>query len=162
MEVLGHVGGHKAEILIDHGAKGNIVSEAFLRKTRLRTAKRPVPMTVIYADGRKDETTRWAPNVPITVKEYNDRIAFDVAPIAYDVILGTKWLDALQAVTKNPEDTITIQHQGNEIVLRSKNKEKENTTREREGSVKVTTARKFRKMQQKGEEVMMLNIQPIV
>ena len=115
----GKIGRHDGDILIDSGATYNFISEAFVKKNRLRTTMTNSPIKVQLADGTTYECAAFLPSVEVKIGPYRSKASYYVLPMrGNDAILGTSWL-----TTTNPQidwrtKTITIRQGGHEIRLR--------------------------------------------
>jgi hypothetical protein len=96
MEVLVFTGAKwvPAYALVDGGAQGSMINSSFANKHSLKSKTKSEPMYLTLADGapsRKGTVVEYAP-VHLQMGDHQETIAFDVAPIAYDIILGLAWI----------------------------------------------------------------------
>jgi hypothetical protein len=94
---LGRIGRAQCQVLVDSGAQGNFISEAFVRSQGLRTHRPPkgLGLRVRMADGTPHDFDQVVKGARLGIGEQykDDRWDLVVIPLrGFDVILGTPWL----------------------------------------------------------------------
>jgi hypothetical protein len=78
-------------VLLDSGATGNFVSEAFARTSGLK--QQESSHRVSLADGRTSDSAGMLPEADIRIGTYSEKIDLIVTPLhEFDIILGMAWL----------------------------------------------------------------------
>lgn len=98
-----------ANVLVDSGANGNFISQAYVDQHNIPTQAMTNPQRVLLADGHPISADRLVLRSPFSVAHYNSYIDFAVLPInGYDAILGMPWLKEVNPVIDWTSQCVTI------------------------------------------------------
>ena len=114
----GYFQGRPAKFLVDSGASGQFVSEAFIKKNRIPTATTLEERTIQYANGAQVSSHETLPFAHIRIGAWSEHLAFNVLPICHDVILGKAWLEKHNPAIDWRTNTVIIRGRREEITLR--------------------------------------------
>ena len=99
IKLSGFVGSYPAVVLIDCGATGCFVSQAFVEAKKLDVSASDAAHTVTLADGRQQAAGSVVRSAAVRVGSYADRLDLTVTGLqGYDVILGMPWLEQYRVV----------------------------------------------------------------
>ena len=97
--IYGKVGGIRAKILIDNGAKVTVISKDFVLGNKIRRSNLTTPAKLIMANGVIEPVFHKTSNTSVVSGEFKHKINAFVAPIKnYDLILGRDNLTKLEAM----------------------------------------------------------------
>ena len=97
--IYGKVGGIRAKILIDSGAKVTVISKDFVLGNNIRRSNLTTPAKLIMANGVIEPVFHKTSNTSVVSGEFKHKINAFVAPIKnYDLIIGRDNLTKLEAV----------------------------------------------------------------
>ena len=108
-----------ARILIDGGASGNFISQAFVDAHRLPTKNSSNNPSVVLADGTEHRIDHCIKKTNIKIGRYRDKIDVEVIPLGatYDLILGMPWLQHFNPRIDFRTLTLAFEHRGEPILL---------------------------------------------
>ena len=93
IKLSGTLSGRPAVFLVDSGATGNFVNDAFVNKHRVSSMSLPSQDIVTLADGSQQTAAAFVPSASVAIGTYTDRLDLVSLPLAgYDAILGMPWL----------------------------------------------------------------------
>ena len=114
----GYFQGRPAKFLVDSGASGQFVSEAFIKRNRIPTATTLEERTVQYANGAQVSCRQTLPFAHIRIGAWSEHLAFNVLPICHDVIHGKAWLEKHNPAIDWRTNTVRLRGRRQEITLR--------------------------------------------
>ena len=118
LKFYGKLAEQKALVLVDGGSTCNFVSEAFVRRHKLRTVPLQSPMMVTVANGAVEQLGQQL-RIRLHVQKYHQKVNLVVLPnLEYDVLLGKPWLAYHQPHVDYRLNTIHFVFNGKEITLR--------------------------------------------
>ena len=95
LKVLGRIGEHEVEVLIDTGATDNFIRDELANELNL-TMKKGSPYDIRMGDGRTIRGQKRCRNVDLCLQDYSTTLDFLPVPdLCMDVILGWAWLQTL-------------------------------------------------------------------
>jgi predicted aspartyl protease len=107
-----------ARILIDCGATTNYISESFAKKYGIYIEASTNTTNTKLADGTTLNVKHTAPDLQVHIQDYIDEINADVIPLThYDMVLGISWLEKYKASVHHSSRVITLEYEGNTIIL---------------------------------------------
>ena len=114
--VKGLVKDQKANIILDTGARLNIVSSAFLKKTGLKIDA-PSTHALVQVEGKRVHPLGSIKALPVEL----DTVTFTVPALVldvtgYDLILGTRWIRSVESVLDMKHMNITLRL-GREVLV---------------------------------------------
>lgn len=94
LKVDGFIAQRKSRILIDGGAEGNFISEALVRKLKLKKLRLSKPKKVTGLQGQSCWLNEAVPNVSLKMGAHKEQTTLLVLPLGLDsdVVLGMPWL----------------------------------------------------------------------
>ncbi|MCO5577290.1 hypothetical protein L7F22_031117 [Adiantum nelumboides] len=93
LSLLGFVGKHPLNVLVDSGCSTNFVSTTLVSKLRLPTQQSVKAFQVELADGSYLQCNKKVQQLEFQIQDYQDQLGFSVMPLShYDMILGQSWL----------------------------------------------------------------------
>lgn len=110
--------GRKVNILIDGGAGGNFISKDTMNKYRFDKYTIPEYL-LVFANGEKAKCNQRTKRLHLELQGYRRDIELDVASIDnYDIILGKPWLSQENPCINWKDNTITLNQQGRQTIVR--------------------------------------------
>ncbi|MCO5558206.1 hypothetical protein L7F22_011785 [Adiantum nelumboides] len=108
LSLLGFVGKHPLNVLVDSGCSTNFVSTTLVSKLRLPTQQSVETFHVELADGSY-----------LQIQDYQDQLGFSVMPLShYDMFLGQSWLYQYDPIISFRDHSIRLFHRNQEVELR--------------------------------------------
>ncbi|MCO5587749.1 hypothetical protein L7F22_041701 [Adiantum nelumboides] len=93
LSLLGFVGKHPLNVLVDSGCSTNFVSTTLVSKLRLSTQQSVEAFQVELIDGSYLLCNKKVQQLEFQIQNYQDQLGFSVLPLShYDIILGQSWL----------------------------------------------------------------------
>ena len=94
LKMDGLIAHRKARILVDPGAEGNFISEALVKRIKLRTAPVTTPQLVTGLAGQQCWINQVVPNISLKMGKHTEQLTLTVLPdgLDSDVVLGMPWL----------------------------------------------------------------------
>ncbi len=97
--IYGKIGGVRAKILVDNGAKVTVISKDFVLDNNMKRSNLTTPAKLIMANGIIEPVFHKTNNISMVSGEFKHKLNAFVAPIKnYDLILGRDNLQKLAAV----------------------------------------------------------------
>lgn len=99
---------HAVRCLVDSGALGDFVDNAFARRIRLLGKRLRTPRHILLADASTMTSTHTYPKVQLTIGTYSDKVCLAAAHLAgqWDIVLGRAWLHRLNPDINWRTDTV--------------------------------------------------------
>ncbi|MCO5598177.1 hypothetical protein L7F22_052269 [Adiantum nelumboides] len=121
LSLLGFVGNHPLNVLVDSGCSTNFVSTMLVSKLRLPTQQSVEAFQVELADGSYLQCNKKVQQLEFQIQDYKDQLGFSVMPLShYDMILGQSWLYQYDPIISFRDHTIRLFHRNQEVELRDK------------------------------------------
>jgi len=121
LKLQGTLNGHPAVFLVDSGATNCYIARGFVDRHQLGTQETGLGRVVRLADGTEKSCSEQVPLADISILEYHDTTwsptVLDLQ--GFDVVLGKAWLDRLAPIVDWRRNTMSIEHEGQSIILRS-------------------------------------------
>ncbi|MCO5561850.1 hypothetical protein L7F22_015474 [Adiantum nelumboides] len=119
LSLLGFVGKHPLNVLVDSGCSTNFVSTMLVSKLRLPTQQSVEAFQVELADGSYLQCNKKVQQLEFQIQEYQDQLGFSVMPLShYDMILGQSWLYQYDPIISFRDHSIRLFHRNQEVELR--------------------------------------------
>ncbi|MCO5550538.1 hypothetical protein L7F22_004025 [Adiantum nelumboides] len=119
LSLLGFVGKHPLNVLVDSGCSTNFVSTMLVSKLRLPTQQSVETFQVELADGSYMQCNKKVQQLEFQIQDYQDQLGFSVMSLShYDMILGQSWLYQYDPITSFRDHSIRLFHQNQEVELR--------------------------------------------
>ncbi|MCO5568792.1 hypothetical protein L7F22_022492 [Adiantum nelumboides] len=119
LSLLGFVGNHPLNVLVDSGCSTNFVSTMLVSKLRLPTQQSVEAFQVELADGSYLQCNKKVQQLEFQIQDYKDQLGFSVMPLShYDMILGQSWLYQYDPIISFRDHSIRLFHQNQEVELR--------------------------------------------
>ena len=115
----------RARILIDGGASGNFISQAFVQEHHLPTKTSTKNHSVVLADGTEYRIHQYMHNARIKMGRYRDKLDVEVIPLGnnYDLILGMPWLRQFNPRIDFKTLSLAFDHREETILLATNHQE---------------------------------------
>ncbi|MCO5558964.1 hypothetical protein L7F22_012555 [Adiantum nelumboides] len=118
LSLLGFVGKHPLNVLVDSGCSTNFVSTMFVSKLRLPTQQSVEAFQVELADGSYLQCNKKVQQLEFQIQDYQDQLGFSVMPLShYDMILGQSWLYQYDPIISFRDHSIRLFHRNQEVEL---------------------------------------------
>ncbi|MCO5588844.1 hypothetical protein L7F22_042804 [Adiantum nelumboides] len=119
LSLLGCVGNHPLNVLVDSGCSTNFVSTMLVSKLRLPTQQSVEAFQVELADGSYLQCNKKVQQLEFQIQDYKDQLGFSVMPLShYDMILGQSWLYQYDPIISFRDHSIRLFHRNQEVELR--------------------------------------------
>ncbi|MCO5568532.1 hypothetical protein L7F22_022231 [Adiantum nelumboides] len=119
LRLLGFVGKHPLNVLVDSGCSTNFVSTTLVSKLRLPTQQSVEAFEVELADGSYLHCNKKVLQLAFQIQDYQDQLGFSVMPLShYDMILGQSWLYQYDPIISFRDDSIRLFYRNQEVKLR--------------------------------------------
>ncbi|MCO5600903.1 hypothetical protein L7F22_055020 [Adiantum nelumboides] len=119
LSLLGFVGNHPLNVLVDSGCSTNFVSTMLVSKLRLPTQQSVEAFQVELADGSYLQCNKKVQQLEFQIQDYKDQLSFSVMPLShYDMILGQTWLYQYDPIISFRDHSIRLFHRNQEVELR--------------------------------------------
>ncbi|MCO5586541.1 hypothetical protein L7F22_040482 [Adiantum nelumboides] len=119
LTLLGFVGNHPLNVLVDSGCSTNFVSTMLVSKLRLPTQQSVEAFQVELADGSYLQCNKKVQQLEFQIQDYKDQLGFSVMPLShYDMILGQSWLYQYDPIISFRDHSIRLFHRNQEVELR--------------------------------------------
>ncbi|MCO5589267.1 hypothetical protein L7F22_043233 [Adiantum nelumboides] len=119
LSLLGFVGKHPLNVLVDNGFSTNFVSTTLVNKLRLATQQSVEAFQVELADGSYLQCNKKVQQLEFQIQDYQDQLGFSVMPLShYDMILGQSWLYQYDPIISFRDHSIWLFHRNQEVELR--------------------------------------------
>ncbi|MCO5583112.1 hypothetical protein L7F22_037020 [Adiantum nelumboides] len=119
LSLLGFVGKHPLNVLVDSGCSTNFVSTTLVSKLRLPTQQSVEAFQVELADGSYLQCNKKVQQLEFQVEDYQGQLGFSVMPLShYDMILGQSWLFQYDPIISFRDHSIRLFHRNQEVELR--------------------------------------------
>ncbi|MCO5562578.1 hypothetical protein L7F22_016206 [Adiantum nelumboides] len=119
LSLLGSVGKHPLNVLVDSGCSTNFVSTMLVSKLRLPTQQSVEAFQVELADGLYLQCNKKVQQLEFQIQDYQDQLGFSVMPLShYDMILGQSWLCQYDPIISFRDHSIRLFHRNQEVELR--------------------------------------------
>ncbi|MCO5601545.1 hypothetical protein L7F22_055668 [Adiantum nelumboides] len=111
LSLLGFVGNHPLNVLVDNGCSTNFVSTMLVSKLRLPTQQSVEAFQVELADGSYLQCNEKVQQLKFQIQDYKDQLGFSVLPLShYDMILGQPWLYQYDPIISFRDHSIRLFH----------------------------------------------------
>ncbi|MCO5564356.1 hypothetical protein L7F22_018016 [Adiantum nelumboides] len=119
LSLLGFVGNHPLNVLVDSGCSTNFVSTTLVSKLRLPTQQSVEAFQVELSDGSNLQCNKKVQQLEFQIQDYKDQLGFSVMPLShYDMILGQSWLYQYDPIISFRDHSIRLFHRNQEVELR--------------------------------------------
>ncbi|MCO5555443.1 hypothetical protein L7F22_008988 [Adiantum nelumboides] len=119
LNLLGFVGKHPLNVLVDSGCSTNFVSTTLVNKLRLPTQQSVEAFQLELADGSYLQCNKTVQQLEFQIQNYQDQLGFSVMPLShYDMILGQSWLYQYEPIISFQDHSIRLFHRNQEVELR--------------------------------------------
>ncbi|MCO5557364.1 hypothetical protein L7F22_010927 [Adiantum nelumboides] len=119
LSLLGFVGNHPLNVLVDSGCSTNFVSTMLVSKLRLPTQQSVEAFQVELTDGSHLKCNKKVQQLEFQIQDYKDQLGFSVMPLShYDMILGQSWLYQYDPIISFRDHSIRLFHRNQEVELR--------------------------------------------
>ncbi|MCO5615053.1 hypothetical protein L7F22_069341 [Adiantum nelumboides] len=119
LSLLGFVGKHPLNVLVNSGCSTNFVSTMLVSKLRLPTQQSVEAFQVERADGSYLQCNKKVQQLEYQIQDYQDQLGFSVMPLShYDMILGQSWLYQYDPIISFRDHSIRLFHRNQEVELR--------------------------------------------
>ncbi|MCO5550638.1 hypothetical protein L7F22_004127 [Adiantum nelumboides] len=119
LSLLGFVGNHPLNVLVDSGCSTNFVSTMLVSKLRLPTQQSVEAFQVELADGSYLQCNKKVQQLEFHIQDYKDQLGFSVMPLShYDMILGQSWLYQYDPIISFRDHSNRLFHRNQEVELR--------------------------------------------
>ncbi|MCO5574647.1 hypothetical protein L7F22_028436 [Adiantum nelumboides] len=119
LSLLGFVGKHPLNVLVDSGLSTNFVSTMLVSKLRLPTQQSLEAFQVELADDSYLQYTKKVQQLEFQIQDYQDQLGFSVMPLShYDMILGQSWLYQNDPIISFRDHSIRLFHKNQEVEVR--------------------------------------------
>ncbi|MCO5571199.1 hypothetical protein L7F22_024933 [Adiantum nelumboides] len=119
LSLLGFVGNHYLNVLVDSECSTNFVSTMLVSKLRLPTQQSVEAFQVELADGSYLQCNKKVQQLEFQIQDYKDQLGFSVMPLShYDMILGQSWLYQYDPIISFRDHSIRLFHRNQEVELR--------------------------------------------
>ncbi|MCO5547135.1 hypothetical protein L7F22_000577 [Adiantum nelumboides] len=119
LSLLGFVGNHPLNVLVNSGCSTNFVSTMLVSKLRLPTQQSVEAFQVELADGSYLQCNKKIQQLEFQIQDYKDQLGFSVMPLShYDMILGQSWLYQYDPIISFRDHSIRLFHRNQEVELR--------------------------------------------
>ncbi|MCO5614816.1 hypothetical protein L7F22_069100 [Adiantum nelumboides] len=119
LSLLGFVGKHPLNVLVDSGCSTNFVSTMLVSKLRLPTQQSVEAFRVELADGSYLQCNKTVQQLEFQIQDYQDQLGFLVMPLShYDMILGQSWLYQYDPIISFRDHSIRLYQNNQELELR--------------------------------------------
>ncbi|MCO5568010.1 hypothetical protein L7F22_021706 [Adiantum nelumboides] len=119
LSLLGFVGNHPLNVLVDSGCSTNFVSTMLVSKLRLPTQQSVEAFQVELANGSYLQCNKKVQQLEFQIQDYKDQLGFSVMPLShYDMILGQSWLYQYDPIISFRDHSIRLFHRNQEVELR--------------------------------------------
>ncbi|MCO5579453.1 hypothetical protein L7F22_033308 [Adiantum nelumboides] len=121
LSLLGFVGNHPLNVLVDSGCSTNFVSTMLVSKLRLPTQQSVEAFQVELADGSYLQCNKKVQQLEFQIQDYKDQLGFSIMPLShYDMILGQFWLYQYDPIINFRDHSIWLFHRNQEVELHDK------------------------------------------
>ncbi|MCO5586832.1 hypothetical protein L7F22_040776 [Adiantum nelumboides] len=111
LSLLGFVGNHPLNVLVDSGCSTNFVSTMLVNKLRLPTQQSVEAFQVELADGSYLQCNKKVQQLEFQIQDYKDQLGFSVMPLShYDMILEQSWLYQYDPIISFRDHSIRLFH----------------------------------------------------
>ncbi|MCO5578432.1 hypothetical protein L7F22_032274 [Adiantum nelumboides] len=118
LSLLGFVGNHPLNVLVDSGCSTNFVSTMLISKLRLPTQQSVEAFQVELADGSYLQCNKKVQQLEFQIQDYKDQLGFSVMPLShYDMILGQSWPYQYDPIISFRDHSIWLFHRNQEVEL---------------------------------------------
>ncbi|MCO5583817.1 hypothetical protein L7F22_037731 [Adiantum nelumboides] len=121
LSLLGFVGKHPLNVLMDNGSSTNFVSTMLVSKLRLPTQQSVEAFQVKLTDGSYLQCNKKVQRLEFQIQDYQVQLGFSVMPLShYDMILGQSWLYQYDPIISFRDHSIRLFHRNQEVKLHDK------------------------------------------
>ncbi|MCO5579055.1 hypothetical protein L7F22_032907 [Adiantum nelumboides] len=118
LKLLGFVGKHPLNVLVDNGCSTNFVSTMLVSKLRLPTQQSVEAFQMELADGSYLQCNKKVQPLEFQIQDYQDQLGFSVMSLShYDMILGQSWLYQYDPIISFRDQSIRLFHRNQEVEL---------------------------------------------
>ncbi|MCO5566284.1 hypothetical protein L7F22_019960 [Adiantum nelumboides] len=119
LSLLGFVGKHPLNVLVDSGCSINFVSTMLVSKLRLPTQQSVEDFQVELADGSYLQCNKKVQQLEFQIQDYHNQLGFSIMLLShYDLILGQSWLYQYDPIISFRDHSIWLFRQHQEVELR--------------------------------------------
>ncbi|MCO5611997.1 hypothetical protein L7F22_066258 [Adiantum nelumboides] len=111
LSLLGFIGKHPLNVLVDSGCSANFVSTTLVNELQLQTQQSEEAFQVELADGSFLQCNKKVHQLQFQIQDYRDQLNFSVMPLShYDMILGQSWLYQYDPIISFRNHPIRLYH----------------------------------------------------